>query len=902
MKHALILVIAVTLVAVLLIPNNNAFAETWYYYVEPLPDYASYANNVLELSTTAWEDANSNLEFIEVETWEQANFRVLWVKEFGVEHVGYAVGNKFIEVGLGDSNCGNGMWQPFSEKYVRDIMTHEIGHILGKGHVNDPNDIMYPIAINWEYGNVGIDKTLTNNYGYFQPICTSKDIATFDWYVSSDDIKYGFDVYFVSSIEEFDNWVKGESFSYFNDEGCFAENMISVGGMCEGVTQDSGLFVIMGENTSEPLTEITINFQENYSGDIVTPNESIESGEDSSTIIITAIPISTPTPNVITTIGTSTLSKTTVELGFGQSEQVKVNGIINNVDKVTRVNITYTYPDMTTNGVQVFTTETGVYETVLDLEVGSPKGVYEILVTSKGQIIDILELTVTDKMETHPFVEVATTESEPILETQSNSEPLGIVSFVDESKDPQSYVDRYNNEVIYKEWFDENYPQYSSIYEAVGLAEPIKEKIPLEVKNNAEFPDPDKDPKDYLIRYYTEPKYQEWFDTNFPNESIEDKVGYPYKIVTDEYYVDTLFDFSLKNPSVYFEIDSQGNSVNENVKALTSIYFGTDIDSDTLSSGIAIYFAQNNIDEINYDDLLYYYSNYPESSQSTEPDVSVQMKITNEILENDGQRDIIRYELSTSTYYPDNYFLDYMAGQKINSKDVLVIFLYPNGDEYELIFTSDVDSYAKDVKEFDKMVDSFYVGKTQNLSDIINTNISNTTTFEESNVQIISEPEYTPEPTVEVADTSNCGAGTESVNGICQVVQTTTTETSEGGGCLIATATYGSELAPQVQQLREIRDNSLLTTESGTQFMSTFNDFYYSFSPVIADYERENPIFKELVKIAITPMVSSLSILNYVDMDSESSVLGYGISLIILNGLMYVGIPIAGIIVIRKRY
>ncbi len=123
-----------------------------------------------------------------------------------------------------------------------------------------------------------------------------------------------------------------------------------------------------------------------------------------------------------------------------------------------------------------------------------------------------------------------------------------------------------------------------------------------------------------------------------------------------------------------------------------------------------------------------------------------------------------------------------------------------------------------------------------------------------------------------------------------------------GGGCLIATATYGSELAPQVQQLRELRDNSLLQTESGTSFMNYFNDFYYSFSPVIADYERENPVFKEMVKIAITPMVSSLSILNYVDMDSESSVLGYGISLIVLNGMMYVGIPIAGIVVIRKRF
>jgi hypothetical protein len=122
-----------------------------------------------------------------------------------------------------------------------------------------------------------------------------------------------------------------------------------------------------------------------------------------------------------------------------------------------------------------------------------------------------------------------------------------------------------------------------------------------------------------------------------------------------------------------------------------------------------------------------------------------------------------------------------------------------------------------------------------------------------------------------------------------------------GGGCLIATATYGSELAPQVQQLRELRDNHLLQTEAGTSFMNSFNDFYYSFSPYIADYERENPVFKEIVKIGIAPMITSLSILNYVDMDSESSVLGYGISLIVLNVGMYFGIPAIVIVGIRKR-
>ena len=122
-------------------------------------------------------------------------------------------------------------------------------------------------------------------------------------------------------------------------------------------------------------------------------------------------------------------------------------------------------------------------------------------------------------------------------------------------------------------------------------------------------------------------------------------------------------------------------------------------------------------------------------------------------------------------------------------------------------------------------------------------------------------------------------------------------ESSEGGGCLVATATYGSELAPQVQQLRELRDNKLLQTESGSAFMKSFNNFYYSFSPIIADFERENPVLKEVIKLAITPMIFSLSVLNHVDLDTEAKVLGYGISLILLNIGMYIGIP--GIVITR---
>lgn len=156
------------------------------------------------------------------------------------------------------------------------------------------------------------------------------------------------------------------------------------------------------------------------------------------------------------------------------------------------------------------------------------------------------------------------------------------------------------------------------------------------------------------------------------------------------------------------------------------------------------------------------------------------------------------------------------------------------------------------------------------------------------------EPEVDEEPVMESSQPV-CGPGTVLKNNVCVAEQ------QKGGGCLIATAAFGSEMAPQVQFLREIRDNTVLQTQSGSTFMTGFNQFYYSFSPTIADYERENSAFKETVKIAITPMLTSLAILNYVDIDSEEEMLGYGIGIILLNIGMYFVAPAAIIFKIRNR-
>ena len=82
-------------------------------------------------------------------------------------------------------------------------------------------------------------------------------------------------------------------------------------------------------------------------------------------------------------------------------------------------------------------------------------------------------------------------------------------------------------------------------------------------------------------------------------------------------------------------------------------------------------------------------------------------------------------------------------------------------------------------------------------------------------------------------------------------------EMNDGGGCLIATAAFGSEMAPQVQSLREVRDNIILETESGKTFMTSFNHVYYAFSPAMADLERKDPMVRDTVR---AEMIASLTI------------------------------------------
>ncbi len=129
--------------------------------------------------------------------------------------------------------------------------------------------------------------------------------------------------------------------------------------------------------------------------------------------------------------------------------------------------------------------------------------------------------------------------------------------------------------------------------------------------------------------------------------------------------------------------------------------------------------------------------------------------------------------------------------------------------------------------------------------------------------------------------------------------ESNTQQSSTGGGCLVATAAYGTELGPEIQLLREIRDKNVQSTVSGAIFMSAFNHVYYAFSPTVADWERQYPTFREITKLVITPMIFSLHVLEHAD--TELELVALGMLTILTNIGMYAGLPIGAIIVYRKK-
>jgi len=126
----------------------------------------------------------------------------------------------------------------------------------------------------------------------------------------------------------------------------------------------------------------------------------------------------------------------------------------------------------------------------------------------------------------------------------------------------------------------------------------------------------------------------------------------------------------------------------------------------------------------------------------------------------------------------------------------------------------------------------------------------------------------------------------------------------EKKGCIIATATYGSELSPEVQFLRGFRDDTALNTFAGSSFMTVFNTWYYSFSPEVALVIAANDALRCIMKILLYPLIGILHITtttySLISFNREFAIMVSGLIASSLIGIIYIS-PLALIIHVIKK-
>ena len=223
-------------------------------YVHLQPEWNSHPGNILFDVTTTWKHQNTNISSSDYDTNlepEKHNFNQL---EF--------LGKKsFIELQHEFSNCESS-WQPILYRYAIDTVRNRIEYFQGNELNGDPYSSSFPIKKNLNYDINSQDEKIRDGYVQFIPICTDKETTSYEFSLKINDVKNGFDVYFVPSKASLNEFVNDKNFSHYSDTSCFGKNYQSFNGHCNNVGKDSGLMIAIPDEMNLSLTKVVVSLIE----------------------------------------------------------------------------------------------------------------------------------------------------------------------------------------------------------------------------------------------------------------------------------------------------------------------------------------------------------------------------------------------------------------------------------------------------------------------------------------------------------------------------------------------------------------------------------------------------------------------------------------------------------------
>lgn len=228
-------------------------------YVHLQSGWQSYPGNILYEITNVWSnpELKSNSNSFNYDPSISSSL----ITDHNYNQLEFQNQKSFVELKHEFSNCETS-WKPILYRHAIDSVRNNIEYLQGNQLNNDPYVQIFPDVSNDAYDSEMQQMLIKQGFVQFIPICTAKNSTSYDYSVSINDENIGFDVYFVPSRSEFENYIKNNSFEFYTDETCFATNHRSFSGSCNNVSQDAGLMIMIPDELDLSVTKIKVNIHE----------------------------------------------------------------------------------------------------------------------------------------------------------------------------------------------------------------------------------------------------------------------------------------------------------------------------------------------------------------------------------------------------------------------------------------------------------------------------------------------------------------------------------------------------------------------------------------------------------------------------------------------------------------